>query len=179
MMYDLVGLFGVSGAGKDTAASLIVKFLPTWRSVGVSEPLLRECERREGLEAGFLDTGSEKRKLRAVLSQLAAELLANDPLWMIERCLAYPRPLVVVGPRPLAHLQPLQDMGALMVEIRANREVRIARIGQEAVILADQDAYEKEMLTFTGERLFLNNNGSLNDLEESILKQIIPSLRSA
>ncbi|WP_236725328.1 MazG family protein [Amycolatopsis orientalis] len=134
----------------------------------ISEPLLRDYERRHGMTANALDEYDAKAAARPGLAALAEQLLAADPDWLIDRALRHPRPLIVVGPRCSADLHRLVDLGAVFVEVDADPHVRRARIGAEGFPSADEDPFDKELAAFATVRLRVDNNGTLEALRSQV-----------
>jgi hypothetical protein len=176
--YDLAAIYGRTGAGKDLAAMMIRKHRPRWTVVGISDPLLREYERRTGLESGMLDVPSIKAEHRANLTNFGNKIMTEDPLWLLPRLLETERPAIFVGVRPLIYFEKIEQAGALFIEVWSPRYLRVKRTSEAAVATMEKDPYECEMLTYEGPRIRLVNDADWEKLERQVISNIIPLLQS-
>ncbi|EME51688.1 hypothetical protein [Amycolatopsis decaplanina] len=52
---DVIAVIGLAGAGRDTVAGMLAERFPGYAIASISEPLLRDYERRHGMTANALD----------------------------------------------------------------------------------------------------------------------------
>ncbi|WP_410586361.1 MazG family protein [Amycolatopsis sp. lyj-23] len=181
MSGPLIALIGPAGSGKSTAARLLAEHLPGYRVVESSAALLDEFERRRGRPGARLDTYRAKAVARRPLIELAEQLRADAPLWFSDRALNHPGPLIVVGLRCAPDLERLEALGAVFIQVRAGRRTRWARLGTRAMVRAAADPFDRELARFTGARIVVDNDGTVDELDGRLarIRDWLPTPRTA
>jgi phosphomevalonate kinase len=163
----IIGLSGKPRSGKDTVARMFQVLLPGIQRIGFSYAIKDEFDKENGTNTRFNE--KEKDKYRLGLQELGNRRRRDDPNYWVLKVINTPPPLLIKDVRFPLEADMVREKGGFLVRIEADPAILQKRLG---VYFAEtiQHENEKKLDYYSDWDFVIQNNGSLDDLEQQVRK---------
>ena len=171
MAEKIIIFSGKQYSGKDTAAKILMEFLPEYKRCAMGDIIKLEYGRMHGIT--YEEIEQNKPKYRQGLIDLGNWGRTQSPDYWLEKIISQPGKIVVTDVRIKHEYEVFKKAGAISVRIEASRELRESRGGK---LVGENDVTEVDLDNIHDWDYLIDNNSDCETLRKSILK-IVEKIR--
>ena len=171
MAEKIIIFSGKQYSGKDTAAKILMEFMPEYKRCAMGDIIKLEYGRLHGIS--YEEIEQNKPKYRQGLIDLGNWGRAQSPDYWLEKIISQEGKIVVTDVRIKHEYEVFKKAGAVSVRIEANRELRESRGGK---LIGENDVTEVDLDNIRDWDYLIDNNSDYETLRKNILK-IVEKIR--
>lgn len=158
----IIGLSGKQFAGKDQVCQMLQEIMPVYRQLPLALAIKKRYAADHHLTLEELE--ANKAQHRPGLIAMGDWGRAQDPDYWLKQVINEPGYLIISDVRLLREFELLKSMGAYLIRVNAQRDVRENR----GTLVNEADATECQLDEVTGWDAVLENNDTLLILREKV-----------
>ena len=164
-MADKIIIFsGKQYSGKDTAAKILMEFLPQYKRFAMGDVIKIEYSKIHGIS--FDEIESNKSKYRQGLIDLGNWGREQNKDYWLTKILAQKGSIVVTDVRLKHEYELFKSAGAISIRIETDRDIREQRGGK---LVAENDITEIDLDYVTDWDFVIENNSDYETLKQNML----------
>lgn len=163
---DLIGISGKQYAGKDSLAAMIIGQCPRFCKIPLALAIKQAYAQEQGVSLEGID--ANKASHRPGLIAKGNWGRDQDPDYWIKQVFLAPGPKIVSDVRLKREYDLLRQSGAFLIRVNADRSERLKR----GRLVSEEDRTECELDGITDWDLVVENNQTLERLQENFLKAL-------
>ena len=165
-MADKIIIFsGKQYSGKDTAAQILMSAMPEFKRFAMGDVIKYEYGRLNNVT--FAEIEANKSMYRQGLIDLGNWGRSQSPDYWLNKIIAQEGCIVVTDVRIKHEYEVFKSAGAVAIRVEAEREIRERRGGK---LVGENDVTETDLDYIRDWDFIINNNGTYNELKETVLK---------
>lgn len=161
-MRDLIAISGKQFSGKDLLADLLVEALPRYKKTPIAKGIKTEFAALYNLTPHEVE--NQKAMYRPALIAIGQRRREQDPNYWLKQVINISGPKIISDIRLKQEYDYFKTMGALMIRLDADRQIR----KQRGTLVAEDDPTECELDDIQDWDMILTNNDSLDVLRQQV-----------
>ena len=171
MANKIIIFAGKQYSGKDTAAKILMDFMPEFKRCAMGDIIKFEYGKTHNVT--YEEIEANKPKYRQGLIDLGNWGRAQDPDYWLKKIIGQSGNIVVTDVRLKHEYEVFKSAGAISVRIEVNRDLREARGGK---LVGEDDVTEVDLDNVQDWDFLVDNNKDYETLKQNILK-IVEKIR--
>ena len=163
----IITFSGKQYSGKDTAAKILLDFMPTFRRCAMGDIIKIEYGRLNNIT--YEEIEANKSKYRQGLIDLGNWGRSQSPDYWLKKIIEQEGNIVVTDVRIKHEYETFKKAGAITIRVEAERDIREARGGK---LIGEDDVTEVDLDSIQDWDFVIDNNKDYETLKENVLKII-------
>ena len=163
----IITFSGKQYSGKDTAAKILLDFMPTFRRCAMGDIIKIEYGRLNNIT--YEEIEANKPKYRQGLIDLGNWGRSQSPDYWLKKIIEQEGNIVVTDVRIKHEYETFKKAGAITIRVEAERDIREARGGK---LIGEDDVTEVDLDNIQDWDFVIDNNKDYETLKENVLKII-------
>ena len=163
----IITFSGKQYSGKDTAAKILLDFMPTFRRCAMGDIIKIEYGRLNNIT--YEEIEANKPKYRQGLIDLGNWGRSQSPDYWLKKIIEQEGNIVVTDVRIKHEYETFKKAGAITIRVEAERDIREARGGK---LIGENDVTEVDLDNIQDWDFVIDNNKDYKTLKENVLKII-------
>ncbi len=161
----IITFSGKQYSGKDTAAKILMGFMPNFRRCAMGDIIKIEYGKIHNLS--YEEIEANKSKYRQGLIDLGNWGRAQSPDYWLEKIIAQEGNIVVTDVRIKHEYEMFKKAGAIMIRVESERNLRENRGGK---LIGEDDVTEVDLDNIQDWDFVIDNNKDYKTLEKNVLE---------